>query len=380
MKVGLLLPKSTVYPLLHHDFLSGLKTCLNHYELSQATDLVSDNIGFGTSKELLQEKAENLLLVEQVQVLVVFADHPNVDALFPLIKSLNKLLIIVNNGAKYAGTWTPEPSVIYLTLNELFASWSTSLLAVEEGVKSAILATSFYDGGYGHCHALTQPIMNNNGGIVFNFVTKHLAKDFDLSPLQQFLIENPAERAVVATYSGDLTSKIYNGLNQFTDLKAYVSPMMLDETAPYQFENMNVPFEAKGYTTWVSTLDNKENQVFIEKYKNANGRAANLFATLGWDLGLLLKEIAATEDTHQFIGRKLVDGLVGKQLSSVRGSQQFNTITHHFLSPLYLVSAENDFQLTLENTITDVESSFNDFITETEQLAPLGWFNTYLCS
>src|SRR5690606_40035011 len=94
---------SSTHPLLSHDFFAGLQAALGKEQ--EAHELFTGNIGFGTDRNLIYSEAEKLWLEKQVEVLVVFATPPNVEVLYPISQSLNKLLIVVNSGAKYPVNW-----------------------------------------------------------------------------------------------------------------------------------------------------------------------------------------------------------------------------------------------------------------------------------
>ena len=116
MTIGILLPNSTTYPLISYNFIAGLKGCLGQLAPALLPELHTSSIGFGTDQMQMLKEAQDMLLEKNADILVVFADHPVVECLFPLISSLKKLLIIVNTGAKYPPVKL-QPYMIYHTLN-----------------------------------------------------------------------------------------------------------------------------------------------------------------------------------------------------------------------------------------------------------------------
>lgn len=58
LSIGILTPRSTLYPALTFDILNGLKTSLAHSNISNDITLVTENIGFGTDEAEIYTKAE----------------------------------------------------------------------------------------------------------------------------------------------------------------------------------------------------------------------------------------------------------------------------------------------------------------------------------
>ena len=50
LRIGILLPRSTLFAAIGLDFLNGIKAFLQQYQLSEDIKLITDNIGFGTDK------------------------------------------------------------------------------------------------------------------------------------------------------------------------------------------------------------------------------------------------------------------------------------------------------------------------------------------
>src|SRR5690606_8979788 len=173
MKAGILLPKSTTHPSIGYDFLTGMKLAVKRHA-QWACDWTTANIGFGVDEQLLVEKAEQLCLNEGVDVLVAFADHPRVGVLFPIVKSLNKLLIVVSAGAKYPVSWERHDHVIFLMLNEYLLARLTGGRAAAEGLRDGVMATNFYDGGYAIAGSIVDGFRQEGGNIAYNFVGRQL--------------------------------------------------------------------------------------------------------------------------------------------------------------------------------------------------------------
>ncbi len=130
--LGVLLPKSTTHPHIGPDFFYGIKGALS---VNGGDDIAihTSNIGFGVNTDLMYNEAEKLYLEKDADAVIVFADHPKADTLFPLAKNLKKLLIVASPDAKYPKQWGGEEYVLFMTLNEKISA----LLAGEYGARNS---------------------------------------------------------------------------------------------------------------------------------------------------------------------------------------------------------------------------------------------------
>ena len=88
-----------------------------------------------------------------------------------------KLLVITNAGAHYPPTGTTYNNTLFHSLNHNLYSFMTGRLCGND-TKKAIAATSYYDGGYQHCHAMATAYTTAGGDIQFNFVSHYKKQEF----------------------------------------------------------------------------------------------------------------------------------------------------------------------------------------------------------
>ncbi|HEY0612213.1 MAG TPA: ABC transporter substrate-binding protein, partial [Chitinophaga sp.] len=276
MKIGALLPRSVFQPLLQHNFQQGMQAYLEYRKVP--AELITANIGFGTEPEMMLAQAEKMLLENQADVLVLYADQDYVQRIASLARSLNRLVLLVHNGAKYKYSWEPHPAVLSHTLNNTIQCRLTGRYAASL-FNNAAVCTSFYDGGYSHCHALTQPYTDNGGSVAYNFVSQFKAQEFNAAPLIDFLRANTQVKALLSLFNGELAHCFLHQLQQANvskDIQVFASPMLLDETLTSIYGELNLPFRISGYVPWVSSIDNEANKLFISQFQSFTGRDANL--------------------------------------------------------------------------------------------------------
>ena len=120
LRIGILLPRSTIYPSIGLDMLHGVKTYLKTHQLIDQVQLFTDNIGFGIDEADIYTKAEKMLLQEDAQIVIVCADERIQELLKPIFTATNKILIMLNLGANLPETWSTAPTCITHSLNFCF--------------------------------------------------------------------------------------------------------------------------------------------------------------------------------------------------------------------------------------------------------------------
>ncbi|MVT07878.1 ABC transporter substrate-binding protein [Chitinophaga tropicalis] len=380
MKIGALLPRSTFQPLLYHNFQQGLQAYLQYRQVPAS--LITAHIGFGTEPEKMLAEAEKMLLEQQVDVLVLYADQESVQNIASLARSLNRLVLLVHNGAKYPYDWEPHPVVLSHTLNNTVQCRLTGQYAAGL-LKDAAVCTSFYDGGYSHSHALTQSYADCGGNIAYNFVSQYKVQEFNSAPLHDFLTANTQVQALLSLFNGDLAHCFLQQLQQLDhakNLQVFASPMLLDETLPAVYGELRLPFRISGYVPWTSSINNDANSQLKEQFLHFTGREANLAGMHGWDTGLILEHIFNTANTHNFRAKDILAGLGNVTLNSPRGPMRIDTATHHMLTPAWLVEANEVFEPEVKGRVDNTATIWQEIVNDKTVTRTSGWINTYLCA
>lgn len=381
-KIGFLLPRSKVYPLIGFDFIDGYKSYLKYFNLQESIKIVTENIGFGLDEEEVYSKNEKLLLQENVDVVVAFIDGSCAEMLNPLYAATGKILILVNIGAHYSFEDNPSSNIIHHTFNEGFNCWLTGKLAAVETNRIATMATSFYDGGYLHCFAMVNSYNQNGGQIVNNFIGHFKPELFDTTALQQFIENNAEATTILNLFSGDVAHLILPALSSIQQkhpVNLYFSPMLLDDSVKQKLTDPININNAKGFTAWIPSLPNEHNNIFTKEYNLFSSKEATIFALLGWEIGVLVGEISKAKES----GLKDTDAIkeiYDIEIPSPRGWIKLDQKTNYTFSPTYLVACNGNFDLTIETENIDREVEKEKFVAAKAEEQYSSWRNTYLCS
>jgi branched-chain amino acid transport system substrate-binding protein len=378
--IGVLLPGSTLYPSIGMDFLQGIKLCLKYHQYP-ATDIKVELISFGLKDDEIYAAAERLLLVNNADVLVAYAGDHHAEKLAPLCAAAGKLLLMTNGGASYPFFKEKMSHTIFHSFNDCLCAFLTGRYAArQEGGHGGILATSFFDGGYTHAHAMSNAFMLAGGQVMHNYVSHYKKEEFNTDTLTAFILDNPDTRKLLAIYSGDMARLFWEKMmpvQQEHNLQWYVSPMMFDSTPGDFAEPRPAAPDMCGYTNWLPGIENETNREFIRYFKTENSKEANLFSLQGWESALLVMQYL--EIRQDATGTEAaIDLLQAEKINSPRGELVLNE-QRHIIGPAHFASSTGNLQVTITGTITDVQPVWVEMCAQIPTDAVSAWRNTYLC-
>jgi branched-chain amino acid transport system substrate-binding protein len=380
LKVGVLLPRSSLYRTIGNDIIAGIKSGLKHKGLSQAS-FCTANIGYGGSDSEVYAKAEKMLLEEEPDIVIAFVDHYASTKIVQLFEGARKLLLTIDPGAYAPKSWDASPYRFSISLQAALCSRLTGRMAVEQDARKNIFATSFYEGGYLNCYSFMRG-MEKAGGMVFhNDIIPYKLDDYSAAGLDKAISDEKPD-AVLAQFSAEAGEVFLRSFPESAaGLKIYASSFLLEEEwlsgMPFRTENIT------GCVPWGSGLDNEENKLFKEKIKEASGKNANVFHLLGWEAALFCGLFIIANKAHGRNAGAISAELEAAVLDSPRGKLVMDATTHHFFGPIYVARVVKD---TTGNCAVDLvkKAAFTvddqiEYINDPPPGIVSRWTNTYLC-
>jgi branched-chain amino acid transport system substrate-binding protein len=385
LRIGILTPRSTLYPAMGFDILNGLKAGFTHHSPGNDFVLVTDNIGFGTDEAEIYTKAEKMLLGDNADIVIACCDSRVAAMLQPLFAAAGKLLLVTNPGANLPEGWQAQPTTIVHSLNFCFNTGLTGQLAAAGG--TAAMAASYYDAGYNQLFTMITRFQQKGGSILYNHVTHLETKQFTLQPLQEFMAGENGTQNLLCLFSADMAVLFYKEMAQIQQSQScnlFVAPMLLEETLAKELNNEAVLTNVQGYTPWLAALSNDNNQQFIKAYEAVQGKQPNLFALLGWDSALIIEQFYKQLQLHDNNTANAIKAMgAGQPLPSPRGWIKLDPSSNHIYGPAWLVKGSNNFDLDMEeNSPLDFDAEWKSFTEEVALPANdihSAWRNTYLC-
>lgn len=382
MKTGVLYPRSNAHPGMMMDFVDGIRSALHYQQLDHNVQLITESIGFGGNEKEVYEKAEKLLVLEGVDILVAYVDLRVLEILKPLMYSSGKLVLVVNPGANYPQNWVPQPNIVNLTLQHSFLCWLTGKLASQMNQTNAATATAFYDCGYLHIAAMVNCFVKTSGKITYNYVNNQRYDNaFDIKPLTGYLSSDKETNSLLCVFDSLPAALFYSQLNSYNradSLHLFVSPMMLEQRALEKMAG-RYKFSIDGYLPWHAELENKSNRVFLDSYCQQTKRDGTVFSLLGWETGLILKEASLHGDENYLDGVEIARRLANGKIISPRGEMKLDAETNYFIAPVCKCSVKQNSEIPSVEWMEIPQKEWTGFVDDPIEGVSSGWTNTYLC-
>ncbi|GAB2612203.1 hypothetical protein [Belliella aquatica] len=376
--LGILLPKSNTHPEIGYDFFFGLKAFFAQqpqFDISFSTS----NIGFGIDEDLLFSEAERMLLEKNVDALVVFAEHPKVDKIFPLGAQFQRPILVVNLGAKYPVNWKSPDYVMFITMGEMLSAKLAAKDAVSDfEITKGVNATNFYDGGYGIGDGFYLGQDEANGQIVYNFFSKHLVEEYDGKTLLTYLESNKEPMLIFSIFTGKILPLFLKDIEASQTKSILVcSSAMINEIIASDYHIESKLPKIFAYSSIDPNWKTDGFQPINDFFRNEAKRKVSSMSYLGWDAGKVLTQFFIDTSTDW---KNIVSLLETSPLKGCRGELIFHAQTGHFIGEQYRIRIYNQEFEVVKIEVNEVEKEWERFIKSRSEPPQVGWLNTYLCS
>ncbi len=375
VKIGILLPRSDMFPTLAVDFLNGLKLA---FKISGGElfipKLLIESVGNATGKSLLQT-AEKMILQEDITLVVSFCGISNLKELTGIFNAYKKPLIHVDLGGNVLKEEHTNPYVIHHTLNLWQSAYFSGVYAATTFGKEAALALSFYDGGYHLAESFVRGFTENGGNVVYTYVSP---MDYKSESFETMIdgIQNANPDFVFLLFSYNEGHKVFDVISK-SPLKGkipfLVSPLMTEENINAENYNLNNVFSV---SSWDFDEETPTMKSFQTNYSALYNDAPNVIGLLGYEAGLT---ISIYVEKNRDIPAKIGDFVKSLVFETPRGELTYSHCneTQVFLNKVrQLFFADNQYINTVVKTIhlsnqKELYDKFND-------LPYSGWQNPYI--
>lgn len=381
IKIGILLPKSSLYPTIAMDIRDGIKGRLS-MEDNANYKFFFESIGFGGDDTVIYDKAEKLLFQEEVLIVVAFLDHTAALKLESLFTSMKRLLIVLDPGGQTPLTWEDASPFRYtISLQAALNSHITGSFAGKNGANNTFFSTSFYEGGYLQCNSYQNGFKLAGGNIVHHSIIPLKIKEFNEYQFHEAITKFQPD-TVLAQFSAEAGAfflEKYKASGLFETSRLYLSPFMMEEswmnTVPFPFEGM------EGAVSWCSKIDTSDNRFFADTIKSSFNKEANVFSLLGWEAALLIIRLLGNDNAPNENIAQLIKDFKPLEIKAPRGILQLHTSSHVFFGPAYWVEViKNEVSGNCDLNIKEtLKYDLTHFINEIPEGFFSKWTNTYLC-
>jgi len=333
IKVGLLLPYSSVYASLGKEIEAGFRLALKHYagDLGD-TKIVIVKADTEVKPPVGLAKAKKLVLQDKVDVMVGVVSSGVLGAIRDFVDGSKTPLIVANAGNDKMTGAKCSPYVIRVSFSNSQISRPMGPYLAGKGVKTAYVMASDYAAGRQMIASFRKGFEASGGKIVGEAFTP-FRKTKDFGP---YLIAAKAAKP-------DAIYVFYAGGEAINYVKQYAS-FGLKSTVPlygagFLTSPLYVQVEGKaaaGVTAalhYVPTIDTPENARFQKDFQAAQGRIGSEFAVQGYDAGRMVVEAikASGGDKAKFKAQ------IGKTaFTGPRGPLKIDPATNNVIQNIYI--------------------------------------------
>lgn len=375
LKIGVLLPKSDMFPRLAIDFLNGFKLSLNESNSKYTPKLLIESVGNATDSSLL-ERVERMLLQEEADVIVCFCSYFMLDGLVAIANSYRKPIVHVTLGARVLKAKHHSSYVLHLSLNLCQTSYVSGHYAATHFGKKGALLSSFYDGGYQLTESFYQGFIDHEGEIVYNYVSPmdYKAETFD-TMIEGIKANQPDVLFCIFSYKEG--NKVLAKLAQtgLDTIPAVAVPLMTDET---NVNDSDLPANFYTVASWAMEEEGDAMNQFKSSYVSKYDESPNIFSLLSHEVETIFLHCVQNEGQ---IPNQIGTYFSNKMLTSPRGELRFSKYNESIptsFSLRKLATTKGNYQ---NSVIDTIDASITETIyNKMEELPYTGWKNPYICT
>jgi branched-chain amino acid transport system substrate-binding protein len=361
-KIGVLLPQSKEFPKLGKDFMKGLRMSLASVE---DVSFNIEGIGYGQDSKVVIDAIQKLSQQDEIELTTGLLGHHGLSEVCDFVTQTGERLIYSDLGATRPISLNNTTGITCNSFELYKSVYQLGLHFSEKGFSNVGVSTCYNDAGYGFVEFLAIA-MEQNPSIEFvgHYITPIQPREDEATILKEFITDLKPD-VLFATYNGIYALENAEYLKETDALKLgtpyYGTPFVMDEKVLKAFPNV---FDGTYcVSSWMPELDNSANQKFIQEFKEKYNEAPSIFALLGYENGLLVKQ--------ELEGADALEGPRGKM--TVDPETNRTSYNHYIWS---LKADGNNYVKTLE---TELLEGSNDLEQLTIEEDPISWFNAYLC-
>jgi branched-chain amino acid transport system substrate-binding protein len=377
--IGVLLPQSNAFPTMGKEFVRGLKLALKNDDVK----LLVEGIGFGENPKQLINLAQKLYTQEDVFLITGLLGHRGISELSDFVSATEELLIFSDVGAKLPQQLNNKKGVFCNSFDLCESAYVTGKEFVKNNFKNVAISSCYYDSGYDFTRALELGMEQSESQFCGHFITPHQPRENEAELMISFMEENNPD-VVFASHNGIFAEEHAGFLaknNILSKGNIYANPFSVSDHVldahPALFDGV------KSIATWFPELNNPINQQFVSDYQQQHQITPSVFALLGFENGLVIKNVLKEKALNRSDVEKCL--LAENVVMGPRGSLTFNPETHrthfkHYKQELMFDKNNGAYLKNIQEVQSDKAKDKGRKIRLANSLnQENGWHNAYLC-
>ncbi|MFY0602148.1 MAG: ABC transporter substrate-binding protein [Cyclobacteriaceae bacterium] len=381
IRLGILSTYSTIYPTLSQDFMDGIWSGIPE-KLHRYFQFIPEYVRYG-EPSALKPAMEKLLSFQNVDLLTGMASYRSMSQLVPNIERFKKTCLFADMGEYVPFLKDQSPYIFYNSFQSWQSEYAMGYWAQKKFGGRGMFMMSTYESGYHMHNAFHEGVQVAEPSSMDMIIMKH-TDDMSIMPedvLAEYMENLRKERPdyIHALFSGDEALDFFKafhkeGLHKFIPL-VVTAPMGAYELLN-QISNLDMTFYAA--SIWDLEIQDDSNKKFKQAFIQRTGRMPNMFALLGYEIGLALEQLYPYFQNNE--PEKAQKMLAEKTFLTPRGEQSFN-IQSQFSTPVIDIEKINVANNVVSKMVIEQGKSlpYNHKVFETiQENSASGFFNSYL--
>jgi branched-chain amino acid transport system substrate-binding protein len=370
LKIGILIPRSDIFPLFPQQVVRGIK--MGFEKLGLTPQFIIEDIGKAVLADVVMGKA-NALLMEEVDITFAWVGRKVADDLKKLYAAAQKPLLLMGAGAS-VDTDNEMGMAPYVFSNSLDTWQSTSLLGkyVSKHYKGNLLnSVGFFECGYNFSALFSDGFENDENKIVSTHISKKM-EDADFTETLPQMIAQGAPVMFTAFYSGIDAEKFYNLCVASGITKGLPVITLGIGSAPYK----NTGYPVISAQCWYENFDNEANQTFINDFATKHKTTPDAYTMVAYETALAAATAISNTANDNFDALEFCTALQNSKTNGPRGLLSFDGTTQKNNSFATLISDGDKTTVVAPYTAAETKAFMDDFAARIQA----GWFNPYPCA
>ncbi len=291
VKIGVLLPYSDIYAVLGESITEAMMMYfeeVGNEAGGRAIEIITEDTEIST--DVAQQKAIKLVEQDEVDLVAGIVSSGVLLGLRDYFHDNKKLLICANAGANAISRGAKTPYIWRTSFSNWQPNWPLGTWAYENVAQKVFISAPDYGAGHDMVSAFSNSFQAMGGEILGTQLTP-FPNMGDPAPFITEIQSNDPPM-VFCFYSGGAAVTFVQAYGEF-GLTGNI-PLV---AAGFTVEQDVLPAQGKSalgtYSGlhWALPLDNPENKMFTEAFKERTGNEGNVFAVQGYDTGRVIVEM-----------------------------------------------------------------------------------------
>jgi branched-chain amino acid transport system substrate-binding protein len=382
IKIGILTPFSNVYPYYGHHLTAGVLLGIYPGAVKKnEIQFIPVYTKMGDPASTL-EAVNRMVFFEQCDIISGLISYKSIPSIIPVIERHNKLGFFVDMGECIPWFNHLSPRVFYSSQQVWQTQYALGNWAAREYGDGGMMVMSIYEAGY-HINSTFNKGATDAGVSPLNMhvvpYDKNNPQNLDLDEFFEKLKKDPPPY-VHAIFAGSLGNEF---LQRWKDSGFHKNiPLVVVENMVYNDlldDVASLDLELISAGTWSRNDENSRNTEFVKRFEKHAGQPTNVFALLGYEAGLAIREIKTLAVKRDW--NKVAELLQKEYVMGPRGERNFYPQSGFSLPVTDIISVKTSLNKIFKTVIGQGKGLRFDSaeFKEIHEGTISGWQNPYLC-